>query len=589
MDDREFTQDHESEHLVSMVKQWWKNSEKASAERLQTIKRCYSEYKNYGSHGNKVKTKASSRRNYIFSSVEDAMALLTDNPPAMDCWPREQQDIEIAEKCKQVLDWIWEQAKMNEKLPTVLRDHFIAGIGWLKVWFDDQENYPDGKIMVDAVPPGCLLPDPDATSIDNALYFIQRTPTPLWQIAKSYENGKFVKVDESISVKDDSEYSFSADTNHETEGRNPMHDAKHKRAYLYECWFRDDSVEEVEEINEETGESEKTERAKYPNGRRVVVAGDILLEDGENPFIDSLFPYVPFPNYELTGEFWPLGDVEFLIETNNDINKIVSRLNDWIRESCHTFIVMDDKANVDEESLDNIEGIIITKDSPGSVDVISPPSFPPAIFEWLQETKSDLEVISGIREVLQGRKPDAGQSGIAFERLQEFAMARIRKKARNIDSALIRLGGLFLSRVKQFMPEERQIRITGDFAIEQEDGQTVSRPYDFINFSGRELYRTDETGEPIQEILLDVVMEIGAAASIMRSRDRSDAQWLYEQGIIDEEEVAKRFNVKNFKEIKARKEQKEIEDFQKEIQKQQMVQELQMQQQLQQMQGLSGI
>lgn len=570
----EYNPNEQELQTAKWVDSLFHSAQSGKATRQKIIDECYKKYKGkyYTDFQKKNKKKATSQRDYIFSSVEDALALLTDSKPSLDCWPREKQDISIAEKTKQVLDWIWEVTRMDEKLPNAERDFLIAGIGWLKVYFDPDVNYPHGEIAVDVVHPDYIFIDPDATSLDKAKFIIQRTPTPLWLIRKEYEKGIYVKPDETIS--EDTDETIPADTNREVDGVGRDYETKHERAWLIELWIRDDAT-----FEEDEGEHKKGE-AKYPNGRRIVVANGVVLSDDHNPFDDGGFPYVPFLNYEQSDTFWPMGDVEHLDEVNNDINKIVSRLNDWIRYSAHSYIIYDKEANIDEDSMDNLEGAKILKDKGGDVNIVSPPPMPASIFEWLNQCKSDLEIISGIREVLQGRDPKAGKSGVAFERLQEFALSRIRKKARNIDNGLVKLGELFISRIKQFYPEERQIRITGDFSIQQTDatgqpmmgadGQPEMKAvgYDFIPFSGQELYETNEAGKVVREIKLDVVVETGAAGATTRAKERDEAEFLFVNHIIDEEEVARRYGIKNYQEIKTRMEQKEMEMMQRQMQMQ---------------------
>ena len=608
---KEIKQSPQEELVAAWVKQCWKQSETAARERLDVIKTCYEEYKNFGTHGKKSSKKASSRRNYIFSSVEDALALLTDNPPRLDFWPRSRDDIAVAEKYKLVQDFHWEVTKMMEHLPLTMRDFFIAGVGYLKIDFDPFINYPYGQMRIAVVPPLTLLPDPDATCMDDAKYMIQKIPMPIWKIRKEYpEKGKYVPPEDSISSRDDDPSfdlarTISADTSGESLGFNPENIGKHERAYVYEMWTISDAVFIEDELDEQGKLLNKAGDKKHPNGRKIVVANGIVLEDGENPFDDAEPPYVEFRNYDISGEYWPRGDVEYLIESNNDINKMASRLNDWVRESCHTVTVIDEEANVEKDSLDNIEGIVIPKSGQGKIERFSPPAMPPGLFQWLTESKSDLEVISGIREVLQGRKPDAGQSGVAFERLQEFAMSTIRKKARSIDNGILRLGKKMLSRTRQFMPENRQIRITGDFTKQTEDGTTKSMPYDFIDFSGRELYKQipvmepgtdmqmiDDIGQPVyteEPIDLDVVMEVGSAETVTRNQERADAQFLFSIGVIDKEEVASRYKVKNYKELKERRKQEILEEFQIEMEKEKMKAHLQQQIQQEQMASMMGM
>jgi hypothetical protein len=566
----EIKQSEQEYATVAMVKTWYRDAKAAFAKRREVIEKCYRYYK--GEHFTQAaklkKNGPKSTRNYIFSSVEDALSLLTDNKPSLDCWPREMRDIQIAEKTKQVLDWVWERTAMDKKLPMAIKDHIIAGTGYLKVYYDHEQDYPNGEIAVDVVHPFNLLPDPDAINLDTAKYVIQDTPVPLWLIRERYpERGIYVKPDESVSLSLEDAGHIPADVNKEVEGVGSVSDANHYRARLLEVWVRDNATLDEDELDAEGNVTRKKGQMKYPNGRRIVVAGDILLEDGENPFIDGRFPYVPIVNYEITDSFWPLGDVEHLIEISNDINKIVSRLNEYIRTTAHTHVILKGNTGIDPDSLDNIEGTIIFCNEEGSVSIQPPPPFPASVFEFLTSCMSSLEIISGIREVLQGRDPASGKSGVAFERLQEFALSRVRKKARSIDNSLIKLGELFISRIKQFYSEERQVRITGDFPITDEMGNmSGARQYDFITISNGEFFETDEQGNVVREVQLDVVLEVGVAATVSRSRDRADAMMLFQSGIIDAEEVAKRYDVKNYKEIQARIEQKQRQMMEQSVQ-----------------------
>lgn len=596
MDDLQQTQEQIA--MVNLVRNWYSNSKSAYADRKAIIEKCYEAYKKSYEDKKKTRTKANSRRNYIFASVEDALALLTDGKPALDCWPRTRDDVGLAEKGKQVLDWIWEVTEMNSKLEIAERDHLISGLGWLKIYFDPMINYPHGEIVVDVVHPLHLWPDPDATSHKTCRYMIQETDAPLWMIRKIFPKlGKYVKGDESISVNNQDK--ISTETAREYFSADVTSEAVHYRAKMLECWMKDDSVYEKEERDELGNVTREEGALKYPNGKKVVIAGDIWLnpDDCHNPFEDGEFPYVMVPNYLQSDSFFPQGDVEYLIEINNDINKIVSRLNDYIRHTCHTTIVYDDECNIKEDTLENLEAALVKKNKGGDFTVNAPPPWPQSIFQWLDTCKSDLEIISGIREVLQGRPASSGQSGVALGKLQEFALARIRKKARNVDVAIKQVGEKFISRMKQYYTDTRQIRITGDFPVKAQQpepgtgimdpmGQDVvtgSRRYDFIEFSNQEFYpnsqynpeqqmylqdtgEVDETGQPVmapaESVQLDIILEVGAAASVSRNQERQDSEFLLRSGVIDQEEIARRYGIKNYQEIKARMEQNAMKQAQ---------------------------
>ena len=78
-----------------------------------------------------------------------------------------------------------------------------------------------------------------------------------------------------------------------------------------ECYMKDYSVNTyIEEEENEKGEKlkYKVSEPKYPNGRRVILAGDVLLSDEANPYKDNEYPFKVFQCYPQYGTIWGISE-----------------------------------------------------------------------------------------------------------------------------------------------------------------------------------------------------------------------------------------------------------------------------------------
>ena len=107
----------------------------------------------------------------------------------------------------------------------------------------------------------------------------------------------------------------------------PAESERHEQILLITTWCHSEEVEEFEIKEKDENGTEKKRfqtKKKFPNGRKIVHANGILLEDGENPYIDGKFPYARGVDHIRAREFWGMGEVEQLRGPQDMINKIIS-------------------------------------------------------------------------------------------------------------------------------------------------------------------------------------------------------------------------------------------------------------------------
>jgi hypothetical protein len=119
-------------------------------------------------------------------------------------------------------------------------------------------------------------------------------------------------------------------------------------------------------------------------------------------------------------------------------------------------------SGVNSDDITNDVALVIEADDINRIKRDIPPALPPAALELPQMVMRISEIISGINDVSQGRKPAGIQAGVAIEALQEAAQTRIRLKDRNLEVSLAQMGSQVIQLIFQYYTSPRVIRITGN-------------------------------------------------------------------------------------------------------------------------------
>src|SRR5690606_13445253 len=107
----------------------------------------------------------------------------------------------------------------------------------------------------------------------------------------------------------------------------------------------------------------------------------------------------------------------------------------------------------------------------------------------------NMETITGVHDVTQGRRPGQVTAASAIAMLQEAGQARIRDKARNLEDMIRRVGRLMVSRILQFYTPGRIIRIRGQGGAQeflQWDPTQVHHGLDFNVEAGSSLQMNEQ-------------------------------------------------------------------------------------------------
>lgn len=229
---------------------------------------------------------------------------------------------------------------------------------------------------------------------------------------------------------------------------------------LIEAWFHDDEmVEESVAILDKRGEkvpdrrtgNDKTEqkmRSKFPNGRLVQFAGNIIFRDQKNKFPG--FPYVEFWNYQIPGMQYGMSELDQTVAIQEQYNIRNNQLYDLLNYNLGPLRIHDASANLDPDLYTNAPNLLLEVGNVNGFKQIDPPNVGRGAFESLEKIKREIETVFGVREVTQGSIPGDIRSGTAIEALQEAADVRLRMKSRSLEATFKRLAKFLINMISEF-------------------------------------------------------------------------------------------------------------------------------------------
>lgn len=226
-------------------------------------------------------------------------------------------------------------------------------------------------------------------------------------------------------------------------------DLAEPRATFIEAFFYDDTVEETQE-----GDNPPKRKLKYPNGRRVVLGGDYVLEDGPIEF----FPYIVHPYEYEPNDFYGRGDVERQIPLVKDFNSKLAQISLNIALSANRQYIINPaklgmKIDILLEHFSEPGYVFQTKnmaeDVKSALQTIDTPHFNPELFQYLYFIPKLLEQVSGIVKAMQGM-PEKSERQTKYEigKQYEAATIRIRNTAHHVERFLVKLAQTYIKALK---------------------------------------------------------------------------------------------------------------------------------------------
>ncbi len=312
-------------------------------------------------------------------------------------------------------------------------------------------------------------------------------------------------------------------------------------------------------MDPETGEPLKpTEQAKYPGFIRCITVVNsgvksqpMVLEDRPNPSINPTLPR------EITSHCYFFHKKPFIkrLSYSDDVSEyglsIVEQIEGLVMEICRKMsqigmhlhnqaiapLIMPKDCGVDQNQVSNLpkrvwrpttsmlgQGIRFLQVPPMSSDYIV----------FIETLIRLVDMITGITDVSEGRRPTGVTAGIAISELQEKAQVAFRRKIRNLDTSIEEQMRMYQSLGQNWMSDERKLLIG-----EGQDQKTITFQGMSEEYQGEYAYH----------------VEAGSTLPRSRTTQRQEIVKLGEIGMADDVAVLKELKVADWKGIIRRKQQ----------------------------------
>lgn len=454
-------------------------------------------------------------------AIEESIALLVEGLSRPQPKARDAEQDEFVSGLTHFCDRELEANNFDLLMGKVMYNQKTMFMGIVKISFVEGKPGPytkDGRITFNVVDTRYFHPDPFAkgTRFEDSRYWIFAEPEDTAEVRRRFPGkGHLVKPDSEFTIKRQEKDADVRQVGDHFIGQR-------QRVLVKEAWIRDDRKVFVPELDEEGNEipiegviqlqeGRKIQAIKgewvpkYPNGRLIVTAGDVMLWDGPNDMPAGEPPYILFP-CRISEEIFSWSDVELLGRIEDKINRLHK---DMIRNAR---VNMNSPWIADRNCFDSPRKFNLLTQDPGLVLPITPgtrisrlpaaelPQFIFPLLAWLRGIFDDL---LGVQAVMRGQLEKGSQlSADAVENLQVSSSSRLRYRARLTENSIKHLGHQLCWFVRVCYPSKMTVQTTDPSTGQKVPLAWTTPPQEMGNFEiaieiGSGLPGSKENGAPL--------------------------------------------------------------------------------------------
>lgn len=500
--------------------------------------------------------------------------LLTDNNPTFNVHRIKvtEDDERTFSKILRTSEYWWTETEQQSILEKSVLNGETYGVCIEKVRFDLGAEYGIGEVVTDVIDPFHFGVYPTkVTDPKNAEANIHYYPINVREARRMFPEMKD-KIKPDTEYLDDlgQERRFSSGFSTSKSSTKTFTNVLNRLApffgsktdseelLLVECWVKDYTMVTQKEpaIDPLTGQPmvdedgqpvmEEYEVPKYKGFIRCVTCcnGGIVLADRDNPSINPdvedymaqqtyLFDKFPFNVANSNTDnvsIWGMSDYEQLMGLQHEINKAISQFTSLKDEVTGVKLINPKTSGVPNSQITNGVGVLNPNGPNHGLQYLEPPPIPRDLIEGLKVYQDLFFLVSGAFDLEQAQTP--GSQVIAYKAIAaliERASTMLRGKIRNYSKLIRERGRMFISLAQNWYTEERYISYT-------EDGESTSD--------------TVIGAEMLVPVKLSVVSGSTMPKSMVQMRE--EALDLFAKGAIDSEELLKRLDWPEYKQVVAR-------------------------------------
>lgn len=480
--------------------------------------------------------------NKILPTIQNRLARLVQNSPKYDVRPNSNtsQDKDCARLGIEIITTIFEKQDFKEKQQDLLMSAMQGGVSYLQVNWDPMLGEPmvdpgtqemvgyQGDVRMEVL--NCLevFPDPLAKNLDDAQWIIKAKVRKLDYFKDRYpERGQAVK-EEGVWLLS-SLYDMKA---------NALSSVGIVGASTQEQ-MRNSAIELVY--------YEKRSK-EHPNGRMIISASGILLEDKELPIGE--FDIIKFDDILVGGRYNSEGVITHLRPVQDQYNITRTKCAEWVRKTLGGKFIVAKGAGLEQEALNNDSGEVIQFNPvPGAPppQAMQIPAIPQYVYEEIHELAREFDFVSGINEASRGVAPGASMPFRGMALLVEQDQTRVSVQTTRNESGYAKVGCAILKYVGRYYEMPRLMKTAGDglsYAVKEFKGADLNSNYDVIVMPGSTL--PDSKALKRQDImnmfmagLLGNPQDPKLKAKVLKIMEYGDVAEMWKSQALDDQQIKK--------------------------------------------------
>lgn len=445
------------------------------------------------------------------STVEQILSEMVDQSPRPIILPLSAEDKPRATVMRHVFDFTWETADGDEELENVLKDCLIYGNGFAQEYYWKDRRLIRSLVGMGKGEKGKRLPEYNETEIFeyDDCYMESVSPYELYfdEVARTINRGPYKCRDairRYIMKLDDFKTFFSGDV------WDPFNNVRFVRPGGDTNWYSFyqppndvDKGEEVEVL---------WYWSRSPNDSLRIVANDVLIKDGPNPYKHKQIPFAMTYDVKRPHKFYHKGEPKLLESIQKELNIIRRMITDRNHLDIDKMWLIGRNETFNEDDTISRPHGYIRVDDPSNYKPLEYGDIPASVSLTLQEINKDATRVTGVNDRFSiGATPiTATDAAIKKEQMMQSIKAKLRRLEKGF---LVDIGRMRVSNIIQFYSQPKLEKILGDAGTQEFErqkaeairqgflvetgGKTYKKEFRNIRVKGKEL-APDARGE-IQE------------------------------------------------------------------------------------------
>lgn len=393
-----------------------------------------------------------------------------------------------------------------------------------------------GEICLDIVSGFEIDKDEHATSTEDARWIMRSTIRHLDWIKEHYqEKGRYVQGEEVYA--------------------NNLYLKRHRQLVGMLGAGAIEGGEREQEAKDSAVVHEYWERPslKNPEGKLVVVAGEVLLHSGPNPYRRMLEAGIPIPichfgEVKIPNRFWMMSMIEQAFPLNKNLNRARSMEVENRNLHGRPKVLIPKICKVREGSFDAEAGEKVSY-MPGprgeKPEFMWPQSTAAATQAEIQHSISDIQEVLSYHEVSRGILPSANIPGVAVDKLQQADDTVLGDTEGILRDAITKIGRMILCLAAEFWDEDRLVKVTGDgdavvakyVSGRQLSGEKQANYYDVRMIERSTMWRDpDQQRKMVEELMkMGLLDPVAHRSLILKMLDQSSVEDVFQDDRLDQQ------------------------------------------------------